>query len=33
MVEAESHLKLPPESIIDIYKVFENIDNLSIVII
>ena len=30
MVEAESHLKLPPASILDIYKVFELIDMLSI---
>ena len=26
MVEADSHLKLPPASILDIYKVFEHID-------
>jgi hypothetical protein len=30
MVEADSHLKLLPASIIDIYKVFEHIDMLSI---
>jgi hypothetical protein len=30
MVEADSHLKLLPTSIIDIYKVFERIDMLSI---
>ncbi len=30
MVEADSHLKLLPTSILDIYKVFENIDMLSI---
>jgi hypothetical protein len=30
MVEAESHLKLLPTSILDIYKVFEHIDMLSI---
>ncbi len=29
MVEAESHLKLLPTSIVDIYKVFEHIDMLS----
>ncbi len=29
MVEADSHLKLPPSSIYDIYKVFEHIDMLS----
>jgi hypothetical protein len=29
MVEADSHLKLLPASIIDIYKVFENINMLS----
>jgi hypothetical protein len=29
MVEAESHLKLLPPSILDIYKVFEHIDMLS----
>jgi hypothetical protein len=29
MVEADSHLKLIPASILDIYKVFENIDMLS----
>jgi hypothetical protein len=30
MVEADSLLKLLPESILDIYKVFENIDMMSI---
>jgi len=30
MVEANSHLKLLPTSILDIYKVFEHIDMLSI---
>jgi hypothetical protein len=30
MVEADSHLKLLPLSILDIYKVFEHIDVLSI---
>jgi hypothetical protein len=30
MVEADSHLKLLPISILDIYKVFEHIDMLSI---
>jgi hypothetical protein len=30
MVEADSHLKLLPTSILDIYKVFEHIDKLSI---
>jgi hypothetical protein len=30
MVEADSHLKLFPPSIYDIYKVFEHIDMLSI---
>jgi hypothetical protein len=30
MVEADSHLKLLPTSIFDIYKVFEHIDMLSI---
>ena len=30
MVEADSHLKLLPLSILDIYKVFEHIDMLSI---
>jgi hypothetical protein len=30
MVEADSHLKLLPTSILDIYKVFEHIDILSI---
>ncbi len=29
MVEADSHLKLLPTSILDIYKVFELIDMLS----
>ncbi len=29
MVEANSHLKLLPTSILDIYKVFEQIDMLS----
>ena len=29
MVEADSHLKLLPTSILDIYKVFEHIDILS----
>jgi hypothetical protein len=29
MVEADSHLKLLPASILDIYKVFEHIDMLS----
>jgi hypothetical protein len=32
MVEADSHLKLLPTSILDTYKVFEQIDMLSIVI-
>jgi hypothetical protein len=32
MVEADSHLKLLPTSILDIYKVFEHIDMLSMVI-
>ncbi len=32
MVEAESHLKLLPTSILDMYKMFEHIDMLSIVI-
>jgi hypothetical protein len=32
MVEAYSHLKLHPTSILDIYKVFGHIDMLSIVI-
>ena len=32
MVEADSHLKLHPTSILDIYKVFEHIDMLSMVI-
>jgi hypothetical protein len=31
MVEADSHLKLLPPSILDIYKVFEHIDMLSII--
>jgi hypothetical protein len=30
VVEADSHLKLLPTSISDIYKVFEHIDMLSI---
>jgi hypothetical protein len=30
MVEANSHLKLLPTSMIDMYKVFEHIDILSI---
>jgi hypothetical protein len=30
MVEADSHLKLLPASIFNIYKVFEHIDMLSI---
>jgi hypothetical protein len=30
MVEADSHLKLLPTSILDIYKVFEHIDMLRI---
>jgi hypothetical protein len=30
MVEADSHLKLLPASIVDIYKVFEHIDMLPI---
>jgi hypothetical protein len=30
MVEADSHLKLLPTSTLDIYKVFEHIDMLSI---
>jgi hypothetical protein len=30
MVEANSHLKLLPTSILDMYKVFEHIDMLSI---
>jgi hypothetical protein len=30
MVEADSHIKLLPTSISDIYKVFEHIDMLSI---
>jgi hypothetical protein len=32
MVEADSHLKLLSASILDIYKVFEHIDMLSIYI-
>ena len=33
MVETDSHLKVvPPLSILDIYKVFEHIDMLSIII-
>jgi hypothetical protein len=32
MVEADGHLKLLPTSILDIYKVFEHIDMLSICI-
>ncbi len=32
MVEAEGHLKLLPTSILNIYKVFEHIDMLSICI-
>ncbi len=30
MVEADSHLKLLPTSILDLYKIFEHIDMLSI---
>ena len=30
MIDAGSHLKLIPASILDIYKVFEHIDMLSI---
>ncbi len=30
MIEADSHLKMHPKSILDIYKVFEHIDMLSI---
>jgi len=30
MVEADSHLEMPPTSILYIYKVFEHIDMLSI---
>ncbi len=30
MFEADSHLKLLPTSILDIYKVFEHINTLSI---
>ena len=33
MFEADSHLKLLPPSIFDIYKVFEHIDMLSICIV
>ncbi len=33
MFEADSHLKLLPPSIFDIYKVFENIDMLSICVV
>ncbi len=33
MVEADSHLKLFPASILDIYKVYEHIDMLFIDII
>ncbi len=29
LVETDSHLKLHPSSILDIYKVFEHIDMLS----
>ncbi len=29
MVEADSHLKLLPTSILDMYKVFEHVDMLS----
>jgi hypothetical protein len=32
MVEADSHLKVLPAAILDIYKVFEPIDMLSIAI-
>jgi hypothetical protein len=32
MVEADNHLKLHPTSILDIYKVFENIHMLSMTI-
>jgi hypothetical protein len=32
MVEADGHLKLLPTSILDMYKVFEHIDMLSICI-
>jgi hypothetical protein len=32
MVEVDSHLKLLPPSILAIYKVFEHIDMLSIII-
>jgi hypothetical protein len=31
MVEADSHLKLLPSSILDVYKVFEHIDMLSMI--
>jgi len=30
MIEADSHLKLLPPSILDIYKVFEHIDMITI---
>jgi hypothetical protein len=30
MVEADSHLKLLPKSVLELYKVFGNIDMLSI---
>ena len=30
MLEADSHLKLLPKSILDIYKVLEHVDMLSI---
>ena len=33
MFEADSQLKLLPSSIFDIYKVFENIDMLSICVV
>ena len=33
MFEADSHLKLLPPSIFDIYKVFEHIDMLSICVV
>ncbi len=32
MIEADSHLKLFPTSMLDIYKVFEHIDMLSMAI-
>jgi hypothetical protein len=32
MIDADSHLKLLPASILDIYLVFEHIDMLSMVI-